>query len=156
QALAPYDQVVVLSGDAPLITVQTIQKLKDFHAAQRASMTLLTARLQNPTGYGRIIRKSKTSAEVKAIIEQKKLSKAQEKIGEINAGFYAFAVNPLYQNINKISTDNPHGEFYLTDMAEIFVKAKAKVVAVEAAEANEVLGGNTRADLVEIDQHIRS
>ena len=155
-ALAAYDQVIVLSGDAPLITSQTIQKLMDFHAGQRAVMTLLTARLENPTGYGRVVRKSAGSAEVKAIVEQKKLSRAQEKISEINAGFYAFDVKRLYRYIAKISTDNPHGEFYLTDMAEIFVKAKEKVVAIEAADAYEVLGGNTRADLSEIDQHMRA
>jgi len=156
EALAPYGQVIVLSGDAPLITPQTIQKLKDFHASKHAVMTLLTARLENPTGYGRVVRKSPASADVKAIVEQKKLSRSQEKISEINAGFYAFDVNKLYSYISKISTDNPHGEFYLTDMAEIFVKAKQKVVAVVADAAYEVLGGNTRADMSEIDQQMRA
>jgi len=156
EPLAFYDQVIVLSGDAPLITSQTIEKLADFHSSHRATMTLLTARLEDPSGYGRVIRKSPSSAEVKAIVEQKKLSRSQEKISEINAGFYAFDVKSLYRYIAKIDTDNPHGEFYLTDMAEIFVKAKEKVVAVEAADAYEVLGGNTRADLSEIDQQMRA
>jgi len=156
EALASYDQVIVLSGDAPLMTPETIEKLRDFHGAQRASMTLLSARLENPAGYGRVVRKRPESAEVKAIVEQKKLTRAQEKIAEINAGFYAFNVKQLYRYIAKISTDNPHGEFYLTDMAEIFVKAKEKVVAVEAPNPHEVLGGNTRAELSEIDQHMRA
>ena len=156
EALASYDQVIVLSGDAPLITSQTVQKLVDFHAAKRAAMTLLTARLENPAGYGRVVRKSAASADVKAIVEQKKLSRSQEKISEINAGFYAFDVKQLYRSIGKLSTDNPHGEFYLTDMAEIFVKAKERVVAVVADAAYEVLGGNTRADMSEIDQQMRA
>jgi bifunctional UDP-N-acetylglucosamine pyrophosphorylase/glucosamine-1-phosphate N-acetyltransferase len=155
EALAGYDQVLVLSGDAPLIQAQTIAKLRDFHEAKRAAMTLLTARLEVPAAYGRIIRKGPKSDEVKAIVEFKALSPAQHKICEINAGFYAFDVRMLFDNIDKLSTNNAHGEYYLTDMAAIFGKMKKLVVAVQAENANEVLGGNTRAELVEIDQHIR-
>jgi bifunctional UDP-N-acetylglucosamine pyrophosphorylase/glucosamine-1-phosphate N-acetyltransferase len=155
ESLSGYDQVVVLSGDAPLIQSQTIEKLRDFHTAKRAAMTLLTAVLPIPAAYGRIIRKGPKSDEVKAIVEFKSLSPAQSKICEINAGFYAFDVPLLFANIDKLSTNNAHAEFYLTDMAAIFAKAKKRVVAVKADRPNEVLGGNTRAELVEIDQHIR-
>ena len=155
EALAPYDQVIVLSGDAPLITPKTIGRLRDFHAAKKAGMTLLTAQLENPAGYGRVIRKSAKSDDVQAIVEQKALSAAQKKIREINAGFYAFAVKPLFRYIDTLSTDNPHREYYLTDMAAILGKAKQRVVAVEAEDPYEVLGGNTRAELVDIDQRIR-
>ena len=155
EALAGYDHVLVLSGDAPLIQPWTIEKLRDFHIAQRAAMTLLTARLDVPAAYGRIIRKSPKSGEVKAIVEFKSLSPAQHKICEINAGFYAFDVPALFQNIDKLSTNNAHGEFYLTDMAAILGKAKRRVVAVQAEDAHEILGGNTRAELVEIDHHMR-
>ena len=155
EALAGYDQVLVLSGDAPLIQAWTIEKLRDFHTAKKAAMTLLTAVLEVPAAYGRIIRKGPKSDEVRAIVEFKALSSAQQKICEINAGFYAFDVPLLFGNIDKLSTNNAHGEFYLTDMAAIFAKAKKRVVAVKADNANEVLGGNTRAELVEIDQHIR-
>ncbi len=155
EALSGYDQVIVLSGDAPLIQAQTIEKLRDFHTSKRAAMTLLTAVLEVPSAYGRIVRKGPKSDEVKAIVEFKALSPAQRKICEINAGFYAFDVPLLFGNIDKLSTNNAHGEFYLTDMAAIFGKRKKPVVAVQAQNANEVLGGNTRAELVEIDQHIR-
>jgi bifunctional UDP-N-acetylglucosamine pyrophosphorylase/glucosamine-1-phosphate N-acetyltransferase len=155
EALAGYDHVLVLSGDAPLIQAQTIERLRDFHIAKRAAMTLLTARLDVPAAYGRIIRKSPKSDEVRAIVELKSLSTAQHKICEINAGFYAFDVLALFQNIDRLSTNNAHGEFYLTDMAAILAKAKKRVVAVRAEDANEILGGNTRAELVEIDQHMR-
>ncbi len=155
EALAGYDQVIVLSGDAPLIQPQTIEKLRDFHTAKKAAMTLLTARLEVPAAYGRIVRKGPKSDEVKAIVEFKALAPAQHKICEINAGFYAFDGPMLFANIDKLSTNNAHGEFYLTDMAAIFGKMKKRVVAVQAENANEVLGGNTRAELVEIDRHIR-
>jgi bifunctional UDP-N-acetylglucosamine pyrophosphorylase/glucosamine-1-phosphate N-acetyltransferase len=155
EALAPYDQVIVLSGDAPLITPQTIEKLRQFHAARNPAMTMLTARLQNPAGYGRVIRKRRGSEDVQAIVEEKSATRAQRKIAEINSGIYAFAAQPLFRHLDKLNTDNPHSEFYLTDMAAILGKAKERVVAVEAGEPHEILGSNTRAELVELDQRMR-
>jgi len=148
--------VLVLSGDAPLITPQTIEKLRDFHVSRKAAMTLLTAVLEIPFGYGRVLRKSAKSDDVRAIVEQKALSAAQQKIQEINAGFYAFSAKSLFGHIDRLSTDNPHGEFYLTDMAAILGKAKERVVAVAANNPYEVLGGNTRTELMDIDQRMRS
>jgi bifunctional UDP-N-acetylglucosamine pyrophosphorylase/glucosamine-1-phosphate N-acetyltransferase len=156
EALAPYDLVIVLSGDAPLISTATIKKLQEFHLSKNAAMTLLTAKLDDPSGYGRVIRKGPKSDDVKAIIEQKALSVSQKKIPEINAGFYAFAIKPLFQFIDKLSPNNAHGEFYLTDMASVLGKAKQRVVAVEANNACEVLGGNSRVDMAEIDEQMRA
>ncbi|MEY2411866.1 MAG: bifunctional UDP-N-acetylglucosamine pyrophosphorylase / glucosamine-phosphate N-acetyltransferase [Acidobacteriaceae bacterium] len=155
EALRAYDVVLVLSGDAPLITVATIEKLKDFHLSQAAAMTLLTARLENPTGYGRVIRKSANGSEVKAIVEEKSATPAQRKIREINSGFYAFSVKALFANIDQLGTDNPHKEYYLTDMAGVLVKNKERVVGIETSDPYEILGSNTRAELVEIDQRMR-
>jgi bifunctional UDP-N-acetylglucosamine pyrophosphorylase/glucosamine-1-phosphate N-acetyltransferase len=155
EALAAYDLVIVLYGDAPLITSETIERLRDFHLAKKAAMTILTACIDNPTGYGRIVRKKTGSDDVKAIVEQKNVTPAQQKIHEINSGFYAFEAKALFGYIDKLNTDNHHGEFYLTDLAAILAKAKQRVVAVQARDAYEVLGGNTRADLSEIDQHMR-
>ena len=109
-ALRPYDQVIVLSGDAPLITPQTIEKMRDFHAAKGPAMTILTARLENPTGYGRVIRERRNSDDVQAIVEEKSATPAQKKITEINSGFYAFAADSLFRYIDKLGTENPHGE----------------------------------------------
>ena len=153
--LAPYDTVIVLSGDAPLITAQTIEKLRDFHASKASAMTILTARLHDPAGYGRVIRRTAKSDDVRAIVEEKSATAAQKKISEINAGFYAFSVPQLYKSIGELNTDNPHGEFYLTDMAAIFQNGGQRVVAVEASNPHEILGGNTRAELVSIDQYMR-
>ncbi len=155
EAVSGYDHVLVLSGDAPLITAATIEALRDFHLGRKAAMTLLTAELANPTGYGRVLRKSPKSAEVRAIVEEKAASPAQRKIREINSGFYAFSVRDLYGNIGQLSTKNAHGEYYLTDMAAVLRKAKRPVLAVRTDHPNEILGGNTRAELVDIDQQLR-
>jgi bifunctional UDP-N-acetylglucosamine pyrophosphorylase / glucosamine-1-phosphate N-acetyltransferase len=155
-ALKGYDHVIVLSGDAPLITKETIEHLRDFHLEKRAAMTLLSAELENPTGYGRVLRKSARSAEVKAVVEEKSASATQRKICEINSGFYVFAAEELYAHIENLSTSNAHGEYYLTDMAEVLRKARRRVVAWKTANASEVLGGNTRAELAEIDRYLRN
>src|SRR5208282_4154278 len=152
EALAPYDHVIVLSGDAPLITAETIQKLVDFHRSQRAAMTLLSADLDNPYGYGRVIRKG---ARVLAIVEEKSATARQKKIREINSGFYAFDGPALYEYIGSLSTANAHGEYYLTDMAEVFQRGHKKVVALKTSDAGEVLGSNTRAEMMMLDARLR-
>jgi bifunctional UDP-N-acetylglucosamine pyrophosphorylase/glucosamine-1-phosphate N-acetyltransferase len=154
-ALAPYDHVIVLSGDAPLITPATIERLRDFHLQKKAAMTLLSAELDDPTGYGRVLRKTPKSDEVKAIVEEKSATPAQKKLREINSGFYAFAVKPLYARIGELKTDNPHREYYLTDMAGVFTKAKSRVAALKTPNASEILGSNTRAEMMDIDQRVR-
>jgi bifunctional UDP-N-acetylglucosamine pyrophosphorylase/glucosamine-1-phosphate N-acetyltransferase len=152
--LMGYDQVIVLSGDAPLITAETIGKLSDFHAAGKATMTLLSADLDNPFGYGRVIRKGR-GAEVEAIVEEKSANSRQKKIREINSGFYAFDAPALYQHIHQLSTANPHGEYYLTDMAEVFHRARRRVAAIKTEDAGEVLGSNTRAEMMMLDARLR-
>ncbi len=155
EALQAYDQVVVLSGDAPLITPETISLLSEFHRSHQPAMTILTAVFEDPTGYGRVIRKTDGGDEVDAVVEEKSATAEQKKITEINSGFYAFSVRALYRYIDRLSTGNPHGEFYLTDMAAIFRQAKERVLALKARNPYEILGGNTRAELADIDQRMR-
>ncbi|MBZ5612484.1 MAG: bifunctional UDP-N-acetylglucosamine diphosphorylase/glucosamine-1-phosphate N-acetyltransferase GlmU [Acidobacteriia bacterium] len=151
-----YDQVIVLSGDAPLITAETIKKLSAFHTLQKAAMTLLSADLDNPYGYGRVIRKrARGGAEVQAIVEEKSATPQQKKIREINSGFYVFAAPALYEHIDRLSTKNAHGEYYLTDMAEIFQRVRQKVVVMKTSDAGEVLGTNTRAEMMVLDARLR-
>jgi len=153
--LAPYDHVIVLSGDAPLISPETIASLRDFHLNHKAAMTLLSAELADPTGYGRVIRQGPKSPAVKAIVEERAASPAQKKIREINSGFYAFDVRELYGNIDRLKTDNAHREYYLTDMAEVLRKARRPVLATKTVHPHEILGSNTRAEMIELDQHLR-
>jgi bifunctional UDP-N-acetylglucosamine pyrophosphorylase/glucosamine-1-phosphate N-acetyltransferase len=155
EALASYDQVIVLSGDAPFISPETIKQLRDSHRSQHPAMTILAAQLHDPTGYGRVIRKNRKSSEVKAIVEEKSATSAQRKIREINAGFYAFDAELLFGHIDQLRNDNPHAEYYLTDMAAIFRRAKKRVMAVEVGDPHEILGTNTRAELVAIDHRMR-
>lgn len=155
-ALSAYDHVIVLSGDAPQITPQTIAQLLNFHLDQQAAMTLLSAELDHPTGYGRVLRKNSRSTEVAAIVEEKSASAAQKKIREINAGFYVFSVPELLTHIEKLANENPHGEYYLTDMAEVLRNQKYRVVAWKTENPIEVLGANTRAELSFIDAQMRA
>jgi bifunctional UDP-N-acetylglucosamine pyrophosphorylase / glucosamine-1-phosphate N-acetyltransferase len=155
KAVAAYDHILVLSGDVPLISSISLQHLMTMHLAQGAAMSILSSVPDDPTGYGRVIRRSAELSEVDAIVEQKALKPEQQRIGEINSGLYAFKTGPLLQHLDKLSTDNPHKEFYLTDMAAHLNAAGEKVVAVPAADANEILGGNTIAELVALDVKIR-
>jgi len=150
--LAKYEQVIVLSGDAPLITAETIAALRDFHLQKKAGMTILSARLEDPTGYGRVIR---DGGDVKMVVEEKSATTAQKKIREINSGFYAFSAKALLGNIERLKTDNPHGEYYLTDMAAALRKAKQRVAVVQTSNPSEILGSNTRAELVDLDRKMR-
>jgi bifunctional UDP-N-acetylglucosamine pyrophosphorylase / glucosamine-1-phosphate N-acetyltransferase len=153
EALQPYDHIIVLSGDAPMITPDTIRKLRDFHVSQDPAMTILAAMLADPTGYGRVLRKGRN---VQRVVEQRSATPQQMKIREINSGFYGFKVKSLFRHIDKLSTNNPHGEFYLTDMAEILSRSKEHVLSVNVDNPAEILGANSRTELVEIDQRMRT
>jgi len=146
-----YQNILVLSGDVPLIRPETIARVRDFHLDKKAAMTILTAEPPDAFGYGRVIRAGAGSDRVKAIVEQKALTKSQQKAREINSGIYAFATKPLFSHIDRLTTDNAHRELYLTDMAALLVKAKATVVALKAADPAEVLGANTLAELAALD-----
>jgi len=159
EALAKYTHVLVLSGDVPLIRTETISAVRDFHIGHHADMTILTAQPPDPFGYGRIVRRTKdghATDEVEAIVEQKQLKGDQLNIREINSGIYAFNVKELFARLDRLTTNNPHGEFYLTDIVSIFHKDGRKVLAVEAEESNEVLGINTRRELAILDDMLRT
>jgi bifunctional UDP-N-acetylglucosamine pyrophosphorylase/glucosamine-1-phosphate N-acetyltransferase len=156
QAIAGYENLIVLSGDVPLIRTETLEFLLGFHQNQQAAMTILSAAPENPLGYGRIVRRSPDSPDVDAIVEQKALTAEQQGIREINSGIYAFRTAPLLAHLDKLTANNAHGELYLTDIAGLLRAAGKRVVAVEAAEATEVLGANTIAELVALDATLRT
>ncbi len=150
-----YQTLIVLSGDAPMIQTETIVQLRDFHLVQNAAMTVLTTRPPDPTGYGRVIRKRAGAPEVTGIVEQKALTREQLSAPEINAGIYAFRAEALFKHIGQLSTDNAHGEYYLTDMAALLVRAGERVVALEIADTEQVLGANTIAEMMALDAAMR-
>jgi len=150
-----YDELIVLSGDVPLLRPETIVALRDFHMQEQAAMTILTAEPADPFGYGRVLRKSANALEVTAIVEQKALDAAEEGIREINSGIYAFRRDALFNHIGQLSADNAQKELYLTDMARILHDAGEKVVAIKAAQPEEVLGANTIAEMMRLDHELR-
>ncbi len=156
EAIRAYEDVLVLSGDAPLVRPETIERVRDFHREQKAAMTLLSAVPENPFGYGRVIRKAPGSPEVEAIVEQKSLAPGQEKIREINSGMYAFRTATLLAHLNKLTAENAHKELYLTDMAGILRAAGERVVAVEVENAEEILGANTIAEMMALDARLNA
>jgi bifunctional UDP-N-acetylglucosamine pyrophosphorylase/glucosamine-1-phosphate N-acetyltransferase len=155
QATQGYEDVIVLYGDVPLIRPETIRKVRDFHLERRAAMTVLTAIPEDLHGYGRVVRKSPDSDEIREIVEQKALTPEAAKAPEINSGIYAFATKPLFAHIDSLGTNNAHGELYLTDMAAILGKAGEKVVALKAEDPDEVLGANTIEEMMAIDGKLR-
>lgn len=147
--------LLVLSGDVPLIRSETIASICDLHLREHAAMTILTAVPDDPTGYGRILRASPDKPEVTAIVEQKSLRPDQLNTPEINSGIYCFETAALFGKLDSLSTDNAHGEFYLTDVAAMLVADGERVVAVKAESVNEVLGANTIAEMMHLDAAMR-
>ena len=151
----PPPNLLVLSGDVPLIRPDTLAALTAFHLAERAAMTILTAIPPDPTNYGRILRKSPGSPEVLSITEQKDLSRDQLTAPEINSGIYCFETAALFANLDHLSSQNASGEFYLTDIAGLLVAEGRRVVATVAPDIDEVLGANTIAEMMHLDAALR-
>ena len=148
--------LLVLSGDVPLIRPETIQSVCDVHLREHAAMTILTAVPSDPTGYGRVLRKSAGAAEVIAIVEQKSLSPTQLAAPEINSGIYCFSTADLFAKLDLLTTKNAHSEYYLTDVAAMLVADGERVVGVKADNVDEVLGANTIAEMMHLDQAMRA
>ena len=139
--------VVVLSGDCPLITADTIRKLVERREETGAAVVVLSMIPEDPFGYGRIVRT--TAGEFQRIIEQKDCTPAQAAITECNSGFYCFDAEALFDALNKVGSDNAQGEFYLTDVVQISREAGRAVLALPAADDAECLGINSRLQLAE-------
>jgi bifunctional UDP-N-acetylglucosamine pyrophosphorylase/glucosamine-1-phosphate N-acetyltransferase len=148
--------LLVLSGDVPLIRAETLAALCQLHLQERAAMTILTAVPQDPTGYGRVLRLTPGQPEVVAIVEQKALTPDQLAAHEINSGIYCFETAALFSKLDLLSCDNAHGEFYLTDVAALLVADGQRVVALQAGSVDEVLGANTIAEMMHLDETIRA
>ncbi len=152
---APPENLLVLSGDVPLIQPATLESMCSFHLREQAAMTILTAVPPDPTGYGRVLRVAPASPEVTAIVEQKSLRPDQLAAPEINSGIYCFQTAALFAHLDSLSTNNAHGEFYLTDIAAMLVAEGKRVVALKADSVDEVLGANTIAEMMHLDAAMR-
>lgn len=145
---------VVLPGDAPLIRTEMLSALIDAHRRGGAAATVLTAQLDDPTGYGRIIRNRDGS--VAAIAEEKSATEAERKIHEVNSSIYCFTLEKLWPCLAEVRPENAHHELYLTDAIAQLNKRKERVLAVMAGSAREILGCNTRGELAEVDRVFRA
>jgi bifunctional UDP-N-acetylglucosamine pyrophosphorylase/glucosamine-1-phosphate N-acetyltransferase len=144
---------LVLPGDAPLIRTETLKSLLATHRNGNAAATILTAVLADPSGYGRIVRKTET--QVGAIVEDSQLAPEQRELNEINSSIYCFTLAKLWPALAHVKPNNKHREIYLTDaIAELAAKGET-VLAQIALDPREVLGCNTRADLAEVDRIFR-
>jgi bifunctional UDP-N-acetylglucosamine pyrophosphorylase/glucosamine-1-phosphate N-acetyltransferase len=150
------ENLLVLSGDVPLIRPDTIKAICAMHLRENAAMTILTAVPDDPTGYGRVMRTAPGGVDVTAIVEHKALRPDQLDTQEINSGIYCFRTDALFARLDGLSTDNPHAEFYLTDVAAMLVADGERVVAVQAESVDEVLGANTIAEMMHLDQAMRA
>lgn len=148
EVLEQTDWVCVLCGDAPFIDRNTIAGALAYHKSSRANATVITAEVENPTGYGRIIREG---AFFKAIREQKDCSPAEAEICEVNSGAYWFNSKMLLEVLPKLSTNNAAGEYYLTDCIELMGNA----AAYKSENPDIVLGANTRRALYELNETAR-
>jgi bifunctional UDP-N-acetylglucosamine pyrophosphorylase/glucosamine-1-phosphate N-acetyltransferase len=145
--------LMILYGDSPLLLPQTLQRLIDRQRAGEAAGTLLSALMENPTGYGRVIRDS--CDHVFEIVEQKAANPQQLAIREANMGIYCYRADLFWKYVDEIRTDNPAREYYLTDMVAILRRARFYVDVMEIADANEALGINDRVDLAHVDRILR-
>lgn len=143
-------EVVILNGDTPLITAETINKAIEYHKNNGNQATVITAILDDATGYGRIVRDNDGS--VLKIVEQKDASEEEKKINEVNSGMYVFDAHSLVYALDKITPNNAQGEYYLTDTLEILLSAGKKIGGYAISDNDEIRGINDRVQLNEAEK----
>ncbi len=146
--------VLILCGDTPLLRSETLRNMLAYHRDNGAVITVLTAFMDDPFGYGRVVRDD--SGRVTAIVEQKDATSEEREIREINSGIYCMDSGFLFANIKEISNDNSQGEYYLTDLLAIAVKKGLTCLALPTADADEIMGVNDRVQLSEAARILRS
>jgi len=144
--------LVLLSGDVPLLTADTLQGLVDQHVSTHAAATVVTALVDDPHGYGRIVR---VGEQIARIVEEKDASLAEREIREINSGIYAFALEGLFDAVRSIAAENAQREYYLPDLVAIFRKQGRHVDTVTVTNAAEIQGINSRSELAALSRAAR-
>ena len=145
--------VLVLSGDVPLIKIETLRNFIAHHQNAGADCSILSVRLENPTGYGRIIRDA--SGAFQKIVEQRDANDEERQVKEINSGIYCFDSTQLFRALRNVEPANDQGEYYLTDVAEIILRDGGTVSVFLHSDPREVEGINTRAQLAEFENLVR-
>lgn len=146
--------VVLLSGDVPLLRPATLEALVRVHAERAAAATVLTAVVDDPSGYGRIVRG--TDGRIAAIVEHRDAGEPERAIREINSGIYAFDLEPLFGALREVGAANAQGEYYLPDLVSIYRSRGLVVETVVAGDAREILGVNSRKELADVTSILKS
>ena len=144
--------LVLLSGDVPLLSTATVRRLLERHQAADAVATVMTAVVERPYGYGRIIR---TGGRLARIVEERDASPEQRRVREINSGIYAFDLAPLFDALRAITPRNVQGEYYLTDLIAAYRRRQLPVETLIVEDPREVRGVNTRSELSEVSTLMR-
>jgi bifunctional UDP-N-acetylglucosamine pyrophosphorylase/glucosamine-1-phosphate N-acetyltransferase len=144
--------VLLLSGDVPLLRATTVQALVSHHVSRRAAATVLTATVERPDGYGRIVREG---GSISAIVEHKDASADERAIAEINSGVYVFDLAPLFGTLRQVGSANAQGEYYLPDLVRIYRGQGLAVETVSLSDPREILGVNSRKELAEVSAILR-
>ncbi len=154
-AFAGFDgDVLVLYGDVPLVRAATLRALVDAHRAAGATLSLLTADFEDPSGYGRIVRDA--AGRVTGIVEERDASPEERRITEINPGFYCVAAAELAPLLSGLRSENAQGEYYLTDLVALAARAGRRIVTVPVEQPWEVAGINTRTELARMEALVKS
>lgn len=145
--------ILILCGDVPLLHPSTVRSLLEYHSAEKAALTVLTTILDDPAGYGRIV-KGSNSEEVVMIVEEKDASPDEKKIREINTGIYCVESDFLFSAVAEIGNENVQKEYYLTDIVGIAWKKGFKTRSSIAVNSFEVMGINTPLDLTRASEYM--
>src|SRR5688572_20400677 len=144
--------VLLLSGDVPLLHRSTLERLLAVHRDAKAAATVVTAMVERPYGYGRIIR---TAGRIARIVEERDASPTERQVREINSGIYAFDLSPLFDALRAIAAANAQGEYYLTDLIAIYRRRRRPIGSLVVEDPVEVRGVNSRTELAELSAVMR-
>lgn len=150
--ISSYDCTLVVNGDAPLIQEDSLRKAYNYHRENKNDVTVVTAKLDNPFGYGRIIRREN---DILRIVEEKDATPEIKEIDEVNSGIYFFNTSTLIESLEKISCSNTQKEYYLTDTVEVCLSDGKKAGAFMLSDSNQILGVNDRVQLYQASQIMR-
>jgi bifunctional UDP-N-acetylglucosamine pyrophosphorylase/glucosamine-1-phosphate N-acetyltransferase len=146
--------LVMLSGDVPMLTAATLRALVERHEAAGAAASVVTALVENPHGYGRIVRDRGPGQQIARIVEEKDASSTERQIREINSGIYAFALDGLFDALRGVAAENAQREYYLPDLVAIY-RRQGRAVETLVVDAAEIAGINSRAELAVVSRDVR-
>ncbi|MEE9199902.1 MAG: NTP transferase domain-containing protein [Candidatus Brocadiales bacterium] len=144
------ENIVVLPGDSPLVRPDTIRALRETHRESRSDATLVTAHLNDPKGYGRVVRNAQ--GHVRMLVEELDATGEEARIEEVNSGIYFFRTAPLLEAVEQLTPNNNKGEYYLTQAIEILHNMGKRVKAFTVSDPNEILGVNSQEDLKRVSE----